>query len=172
MCQGDTELSHIKGQRKGLFYFLETEPPEPHPPQILSKSPKLSEKPAPDGGRGGKILRAWKLLRHINRFPAKNICRPGAETDVCRSRPPNAHLNICFRTCAGIVPLPGLPTQQGTCKPTAEKPPHLLMFQRLARVERTCGSLPWGYTELLRRLSGFCRERMQGVNPLWSPLAA
>lgn len=41
-CQGDADLNHIKGQRKGLFYFLETESPEPHPPQIPSKSPKLS----------------------------------------------------------------------------------------------------------------------------------
>ena len=40
--QGGADLNHKKGQRKGLFSFLETEPPEPHPPQIPSKSPKLS----------------------------------------------------------------------------------------------------------------------------------
>ena len=40
--QGGADLNHMEGQSKGLFSFLETEPPEPHPPQIPSKSPKLS----------------------------------------------------------------------------------------------------------------------------------
>jgi hypothetical protein len=82
-CQGDADLHHIKGQRKGLFYFLETETPAPHPHQIPSKSPKPSEKSAPDGrGQEWGSSDLKSALWDINRFPAETLYSPRADTCV------------------------------------------------------------------------------------------